>query len=286
MFHLKGSRIGLPAVKRFGILNSTHSHPLKLNRHTGPEIHFVLKGEITWVLDKNPKPLRLPGGSFGIIPANTAHRALGDNGEPAKRVGVIFEAGTAHLTDNTPFSSDDFTRILSRFADRGGHVHRLSPRLVAILNRLISLMNLETVSTSDGQLHLRLLVVELIHETYLALDEPEVLSQGRDVIPKICQWIDEHLSERIAVSELIKLSGYGRSRFFTLFLGYTGLTPNDYILRSRIRRAKHELGSRRFKGSILELALACGFNSSAAFSKVFRRQVGLSPREFRTKRNT
>lgn len=286
MFHLKGYRIGLPAIRRFGILNSTHSHPLKLNHHSGLEIHFVLKGEVTWLLDENPNPLRLCGGSFGIIPANCAHRAVEDNGEPAKRVGLIFEAATERRTDNTPFTSEDFARILTRFANCSGQAHRLTPRLTGILNRFVNLTSLESAKDTDGQLQLRMLAVGLIHETYLALDEPAVFSQGHDVIPRICHWIDDHLSERISVGQLIKRSGYGRSRFFTLFLGYTGLTPNDYVLRTRIRRAKRELSTRRFKGSILELALACGFNSSAAFSKVFRKQVGLSPREFRNKRNS
>jgi len=283
MFHLKGYRIGLPAIKRFGILDYNHSQPLKRNRHPGLEIHYVLKGEVTWVLNNDLLPLRIPGGFFGIIPANCEHRALGDNGEPAIRLGIIFEAKAATIIAGTPFSTTDFQRILERFTSFGRKPRRITPRLSVILRTLTKSMNLENANNIDGQLALRILSTDLIHETYVALSEPDILAQGQEVIPKICKWIEEHLAENFSVETLIRLSGYGRSRFFSLFLANTGMTPNDYVLRSRIKRAKKELSSRKFNRSILDLAVECGFHSAAAFSKAFRKQVGMSPREYRNR---
>lgn len=48
-----------------------------------------------------------------------------------------------------------------------------------------------------------------------------------------------HFAEKISAPQLVKLSGYGRSRFFSLFLADTGMTPNDYLVRVRIEKAAH-----------------------------------------------
>lgn len=85
----------------------------------------------------------------------------------------------------------------------------------------------------------------------------------------------------ITVPRLVKLSGYGRSRFFSLFVTDTGMTPNDYLVRIRIEKAKKALSQPSHEGSMLDLAVSCGFNSAAVFASTFRKHVGVSPREFR-----
>ena len=141
-------------------------------------------------------------------------------------------------------------------------------------------MNLKSAKNPKQLLRLRVLSSDLIHETYRILDEPEALAIGHDVIPKIRQWIDEHLSEDISVERLVALSGYGRSRFYTLFMANTGLSPNDYVLRARVLKAKKALSSRNLGVSMTELAARCGFSSSSTFSKSFRKIVGKSPSEY------
>ena len=113
------------------------------------------------------------------------------------------------------------------------------------------------------------------------LGEPEVLADGHDVIPQIRKWIDAHYAEKITVPRLVKLSGYGRSRFFSLFIADTGMTPNDYLVRIRVEKSKKMLSKPTLNGSMLDLAVACGFTSAAVFSTTFRKHVGMSPRDFR-----
>ena len=279
--HLKGVRFGLPLVKRIGLLKHHETYGVSWNHHGGIEIHYVLKGDIAWELHGEPKPLAISGGYFGIIPANARHRALDNKGTPAVRLGTIFEKPLRELTTGTPFSPDDLRRIFRRFHENGGRTRRLSPRLSATVHELANAMTLEAAQDPDGQLRLRTLTAALIHETYATLGEPEALAEGHDVAPKIRKWIDVHCTEKITVPKLVKLSGYGRSRFFSLFLADTGMTPNDYLVRARIELAKRKLTKKRLDGSMLDLAVACGFNSASAFSATFRKHVGTSPRAFR-----
>lgn len=279
--HLKGIRFGVPLVKRLGLLNHHEAYRVSWNRHAGFEIHYVIKGDITWELHGRETPLAVSGGLFGIVPANTLHRAMNNKGAPSVRLGIILEKPTPGSVGGTPFSSSDLKRIFRRFRENGGTVRRFSSRLSATLRELSAALSIENATNPDGQLLLRLLTSKLLYETYAALGEPESLGKGLDVVPQIRRWIDTHFAERVTATRLIRMSGYSRSRFFSLFLDDTGMTPNDYLVRVRIERAKRLLAQR--DQPISTLAADCGFSTAAAFSSTFRKHVGISPREFRQK---
>lgn len=264
-----------------GLLKHHETYRVSWNRHPGVEIHYVLKGDIAWELRGNDRPLAVSGGFFGIIPANALHRALGNEGTPAVRLGVIFEKPISEMAEGTPFSPNDLKRIFRRLKENGGCVRRFSSRLSSTLHDLIGSLSLENATNPDVQLRLRLLASELLYETFAVLGEPEVLADGHDVIPQIRKWIDAHYAEKITVPRLVKLSGYGRSRFFSLFIADTGMTPNDYLVRIRVEKSKKMLSKPTLNGSMLDLAVACGFTSAAVFSTTFRKHVGMSPRDFR-----
>ncbi len=80
----------------------------------------------------------------------------------------------------------------------------------------------------------------------------------------------EELSRRLAVSE----------RYLTRCFGQeTGLTPVAYLNRYRVQQASEML--RRGQLTITEIALACGFSDSSYFGRVFQKEIGLTPSEFR-----
>ena len=239
------------------------------------------RGGIAWELRGKERPLTVSGGFFGIIPANARHRAIDNKGTPAVRLGIIFEKPTPAMSVGTSFSPDDLKRIFKRFKENGTSVHRFSSRLASTLRELAATLSLENAANPDGRLQLRMLTSRLLHETFVTLGEPEALDKGHAVVPQIRKWIDAHAAEKITIPRLIKLSGYGRSQFFSLFFADTGMTPNDYLVRTRIEKAKKLLSGPCFDHTILDLAMSCGFKSAAVFSSTFRKHVGVSPRDFR-----
>lgn len=83
--------------------------------------------------------------------------------------------------------------------------------------------------------------------------------------------------ERIAASFHLSVSSLRRK-----FLAETGITPGEYIVRSRISRAMDELS--RNEKSIGEIAEFCGYSSIQAFSRAFREKVEMTPLSFRRRR--
>ncbi len=62
-----------------------------------------------------------------------------------------------------------------------------------------------------------------------------------------------------------------------------GKTPLEYLTHLRIRQAKRYLRQSRFY-SIGEIAYLCGFSDRYYFSRCFKKQTGISPKEYRENR--
>ena len=72
--------------------------------------------------------------------------------------------------------------------------------------------------------------------------------------------------------------GYGRTQLFHLFKQHTGLSPNEYLVRFRVKKAKEMLTQTSM--SIVAVAKATGFSSVSYFNKVFLKYEGSRPIAF------
>ena len=87
------------------------------------------------------------------------------------------------------------------------------------------------------------------------------------------------------ISDVIKKSGYSADHFRRCFKEETGTTPLGYLTDLRINRAKKLLRATPYQ-SIGSIAAGCGFSDEFYFSRVFRKETGISPREYRKKHNS
>lgn len=81
------------------------------------------------------------------------------------------------------------------------------------------------------------------------------------------------------IQELAARVGLSRSPFAARFVRQVGESPMAYLTRLRMQRAAEMLRSQPV--SLLEAAMACGYQSEAAFSKAFRREFGVPPGQYR-----
>ena len=70
-----------------------------------------------------------------------------------------------------------------------------------------------------------------------------------------------------------------KSNFFSLFKNTFGITPNEYVIRGKIEKAKQIIQTSSQK-SITQIAYELGYSDSSYFSKQFKSHTGYTPREF------
>jgi AraC family transcriptional regulator len=81
------------------------------------------------------------------------------------------------------------------------------------------------------------------------------------------------------IETLALAARYSKSHFIRLFRDVFGLTPHDLLTEARIDLAKHLITSSRL--AISEVASNVGFDSRCAFSRLFKRRVGVSAQDYR-----
>jgi len=91
--------------------------------------------------------------------------------------------------------------------------------------------------------------------------------------------MEENLEEPLSQKELASKSNISLRQLERLFKKYISNTPNQYYLKLRLERAQNLLMQTSM--SILSVALASGFTSSSHFSKCYKAQFGIPPRETR-----
>ena len=98
----------------------------------------------------------------------------------------------------------------------------------------------------------------------------------------VTNYVLHHLSEPIKIDELANALFISRSRLFAKFKKEAGVTLNDYILKEKAIEAKRLL--RYTNKSIISISEYLGFSSPAHFSRVFKKYIGLSPNEYRERK--
>jgi len=91
--------------------------------------------------------------------------------------------------------------------------------------------------------------------------------------------MDREWSRPLDVAEVAARAGYSRYHFVRLFRDVYGETPGRYLARRRIERAQELLRSANL--TVTEVCLMVGFTSLGTFCTRFKRQVGMTPGEFR-----
>jgi AraC-like DNA-binding protein len=94
--------------------------------------------------------------------------------------------------------------------------------------------------------------------------------------------IEQHAEERLSLRSLARDANLSPYHFLRTFQKVTGLTPHQYVLRTRLHRAAVRL--RRTGDAISGIAYDAGFNDLSTFNRRFRRIMGVSPGAYRLNR--
>jgi transcriptional regulator GlxA family with amidase domain len=100
-----------------------------------------------------------------------------------------------------------------------------------------------------------------------------------DRILAVQKLLEDNFGQNYPYEELASRFGMSRRTLERRFKDATGDTPLIYLQRVRVEAAKAMLENREL--SFDEIAYSVGYQDSTAFRKIFFRQTGLLPREYR-----
>ena len=108
---------------------------------------------------------------------------------------------------------------------------------------------------------------------------PRSVGLDRTTLRRISTYIEEHLTEDLALAELAAIASLSPYHFARLFKASTGVSPHRYVIQRRIERAKLLLSTTQW--SLAAIAHAVGFAHESHLALHFKRLTGLLPNSYR-----
>lgn len=111
----------------------------------------------------------------------------------------------------------------------------------------------------------------------------KISRHDNELVNQVIEYIQAHYSDPISLEHLAAIHHVSSYYLSHLFKRCTQHSPYDYIILTRLDRAKELLNNS--KKSVSEIAQIVGYTSDTGFINAFTKKIGVSPGKFRTHRN-
>lgn len=242
------------------------------HKHLRIEINHVKKGNCILHLDRESIGFR--EGETMIITSGVNH---------------TFEAGTEGTTlMQLEFLPEIFTRFDPGAKDKLTGLTSVilfseENRLIKIVNNIRIMQVVQCIVNElkqKGPYYHHLVVMyyaELLILIYRYMDEAYLPICTNESLKKAISFIRLNYPSDITMTRVAEQAGIGERHLRNLFTRHLNLSPLDYLNQIRINKSIELL--RNSEMSIKEISFQCGFKSPQYFSRVFKQQTGITPRE-------
>jgi AraC family transcriptional regulator len=240
-------------------------------RHEGFSVSAVLEGSFTYRCDSG-HGLLYPGALM-----------LGNNGH-------CFECGHAHGIGDRCVSLNVHEELFGEIAASAQLTSRFLfsvPTLPPSPKALPITAHMEALTFTVSSRRRDELAIELIERVINAIaDNRQTVAApiGREAarVVEAIQLVEDNAARPIELKEMATTANMSKYHFLRVFRRLTGVTPHQYLISARLRRAALALASSR--RPVLEIALDAGFGDLSTFNRRFRTTFGLTPTQYRAAR--
>lgn len=248
-----------------------HAHPYY-------EIYFFLNGEVVYEVDGRRYGLRY--GDYLLIPPETRHHPvfLSPGQDYRRFVLWLNKSFYQKLVSQT----EDFAYGFGQAAEKKQY-HFRTEFIIShdIQGRLLEILEERRGKRPFHETAARLAVSSFL--LYLNRITWDILNQvphryENALYLNICDYINNHLDEDLSLNRLAAFFYVGKYHISHVFKDNMGLSPHQYILKKRLQASKNGILSG------IPLSSLCqqyGFSDYSGFYRAFKKEFGLSPKEFR-----
>jgi len=291
--HLRSRRLEQEVENRTAYTIDTAELNIYETQHVAEKVELTFTSPVLASMIRGKKIMHLPGtpsfdflpGESVIVPSQEMMRidfpeaqsqnptqclALAIAPDKVRQVTDLLN-DRAPLIDNAQgwqFGQHNF------FLTNDEPIHQLISRLIYIFTEN------NQAKEVFANLVLQELVVRLMQtQARTLLLSPETTFANVNRLAHVAQYINKHLNRSLQIKELADEACMSEPNFYRTFKHTFGMTPVEYINQQRIALASKLL--RTTTRCLADISIECGFNNLTYFMKLFRRETGISPAQYR-----
>lgn len=232
-------------------LSTEYKDGYKVPNHTHPcyEIVYYLDGEGTIYLDK--KKFNFVKDTFCVIGPNTVHDEQSQNGAKVMFMGFVnteYNLSSGLYSTSSEIVKELMQSIGREFEEQNyGYKQMISALLEQLVLNIVRLQNNDVNTTSN--------------------------------FDDILAYIKKEANKKISIKEIAYNFGYSYDYFRQMFCQKLGYSAKEYIMSIKLKNVKELLSNTDY--GIYKIASITGFSSPSHLCMVFKKEVGMSPMEYR-----
>lgn len=236
------------------------------------EISYIISGSA--VISNNDKKQHFKAGDIHIIGKDDKHKIEVDSGKTLRYVCIglkIAGNNSSYKLFENIFRDGVFTKL------------KAANEMRTLISLLINELYSKTLFHEAMIEMLTLQILTLIYRKAILGALPSAEDNNppmTGILYKILHCIDESFMTLKTVDEIAQKLSYSKFYISHIFKEKTGMTVCEYIMRKKTEAAISML--KEEQSSISDISERLGYESTQSFSKMFKRQTGMTPAKFRS----
>ena len=270
-------------LKEEKILMTTCSDPTTaFHDHDFLELTYVLQGQAAHQMEEQRSVIGQ--GDYFIVDYGVRHKYEQIGSTPFTVVNCLF---LPRLIDETLSHCHRFEDLADNYlikfdyrnlSDRptGRIYHDEDGRIGKLINRLSKEYNEKPPGYREM---MRCQLIEILIETMRQVHRPEKAPSGSDLVQFITDKVHKNFMDKLSLAEISKTCCYSLAYVRKRFKEEKGMTFQAYLQAVRVQEACRLLANTGKK--VGEISALVGYTDIKFFNRVFKAQMGMTPREFK-----
>lgn len=254
--------------------------------HDFLELAYVVQGRATHMFGDRASVIKQ--GDYFIVDYGVRHKYTQLGETPFVVINCLF---LPRLIDETLAECRHFQELADNYLIKFNY-RDLSERPTGLIyhdthgriGRLIESLSKEYNEKRPGhQAMMRCLLIEILIHTMRQLQRPTAVPGESGLVQYITEEIHKNFMERLSLETMAQRCCYSLAYVSKRFKEETGMTFQHYLQSVRVQEGCRLLDNTSKK--IAEISQLVGYSDEKFFNQVFKRQTGLTPREFKRRYN-
>lgn len=220
------------------------------------------------------KQYQVKANQYFILPANKAHAYASNNEDPWTIYWIHFRGTLASYYGEDALEPTTVSASLnSRIADRNNIFED-------IFLTLSDGYTIENLRYTASLLHFYLGSLRYL-PIYRRCHKGEKTDENCTLVNAILKFMEENIERQLTLKDIANYTGYSASHLSSLFSNSTGHSLMNYFNMLKVKKACELLDTTNLK--ITQVSCMVGIEDSLYFSRLFRKIIGISPKQYREK---